>query len=85
MFLEIRSQAKSVQPFNMAERNSRNVFILGANIREDLERMTKTERESRNGTLLSDPSFPRFEDLLNRHQDFQYFYSPAGAELKIRV
>ena len=68
----------------MAEINGKNAFVLGANIREDLEKITKTERMVRNGGYRH--SLPSFEDLQKRHQHFQYFYnSPAGAEPKIRV
>ena len=75
----------------MAERNSRNVFVLGANIREDFDEITKTERMVRNGGGggfggRPDASLPSFEDLRNRLQDFQKLYnSSAGAELKIWV
>ena len=73
----------------MEETNGRNVFVLGANIREDLEQITKTERMLRNRGGWGDhpdPPITSFEELQNRHQDFQKFYNcPAGEEIKIRV
>ena len=52
----------------MEETNGRNVFVLGANIREDLEQITKTERLVRNRGgggwgRRTDPPIISFEDF----------------------
>ena len=69
-----------------------NAFVLGANIREDLELMIRANRDPDAGggwggrRARHSPWRPTFENIQTLQQDFQTFYnSPAGPVLKDRV
>ena len=68
--------------------NSRSAFVLGENIREDLEQITKAGRRIRWTEFAGRPisGLSSFEDLHQRIQNFQMFYNyPAAGDLKFRV
>ena len=74
----------------MEEINHRKAFVLGENIREDLDEITRSERRIMEGHIeyAGRPisGLSRFVDLQQRNQNFQMFYNyPAAGNIKFRV
>ena len=74
----------------MDEMNHRKAFVLGENIREDLDQITRSERRimESHADYGGRPGLSRFEDLEQRQENFQKFYiypERYAGEIKFRV